>query len=160
MALNGCAPLSHATISLDGSDPLDPASVAMIEVIETNPDRGVVIQGVDHRLVTIPRTATILRTWSFALAPGSHVLFLSSVPAGLPWLPQSIECFIAEARVDSGVTYVLRMEGTPRAPVLARKDTAEIIATGRLVDRAPVMLRRCRWQQSGPRAPQPASIPT
>lgn len=142
---SGCAPLSHGIVSLGGADIANPSAVAWIEA-DLDLDRTVVIQGVDRNLETMPRVASVLRAWTFAIAPGPHLLWLSSAPAGIPWLPQSIECYVAEVRVEAGGHYLLRLEGDPPVPVLARKDTAQIVATGRLVDRAPVMLRRCRFE--------------
>lgn len=143
LLLAGCAPLTESVVALDGASPGDPASVATLAIDPAHP---LLLRGVDGQAVTTSQVPNALRSWSFLLPPGSHRLWLSTVPYGHPLLPQKIGCYVIDARLDAGLRYVLRYDPGAESALLVREGSADPAVGGRLVDRPFVFERACRFE--------------
>ena len=143
-ATSGCAPLSHSLVSLDGSATGAPSAVATLTL---DPDNPLILRGLDGAPIRPVRVPSALRTWSFVVKPGKHLLWASSVPYGLPLLPQSMRCYAIDVRLEAGTEYVLRHDADRRHALVVRRGAAAPEATGRLVDEPSIMERSCRWDE-------------
>ena len=143
-AISGCAPLSHSRISLDGSATDAPSAVATLEL---DPDHPLILRGLDATPIRPLRVPSALRTWSFSVKPGRHLLWASSVPYGLPLLPQSMRCYAIDVQLEAGAEYVLRHDADRRHALVVRRGAAAPEAIGRLVDEPSIMERSCRWDE-------------
>lgn len=143
-AISGCAPLSHSRISLDGSATDAPSAVATLEL---DPDHPLILRGLDATPIRPLRVPSALRTWSFSVKPGRHLLWASSVPYGLPLLPQSMRCYAIDVQLEAGAQYVLRHDADRRHALVVRRGAAAPEAIGRLVDEPSIMERSCRWDE-------------
>lgn len=141
--LSGCAPLSRSVVPVDGASPEDIAAVSMLTVDSQHP---LLLRGVDERPLPVVRVPSALRTWSFAVSPGRHTLWISTVPYGHPLIPQFIRCYVMDVSLEPGSSYVLRYEPARELALLLRPDDSEPRATGQLVDRPLMLARDCRWQ--------------
>lgn len=143
LVLGGCAPLSHSIVSLDGSDTGNLAAVALLS---TDSDHPLLLRGVDGQPLGTVRVPNAFRSWSFVLAPGKHLLWVSSVPYGHPLLPQFIRCYAMDVSLEPGSHHVLQYEPTHEEALLRRQGGTQAVATGRLVDKPLMLERNCRWQ--------------
>ena len=139
----GCASLSASVISVDGADPADHAHIARIAV---NADRPVLLRAVDGQHLSGVHVSSRVRSYTYALRPGSHVLWLSNVPYGIPFLPQHLKCFVMHATLSAGATYELRFDADTQKPVLKHSAADEPDIEGRLVDEPFIFERGCKWQ--------------
>lgn len=73
-------------------------------------------------------------------------MWLSSVPYGIPLLPQTLKCYVLSATLRAGSTYELRFDNARDVPVLAASVESEHPVEGRLVDKAFILERGCKWQ--------------
>src|SRR5512147_2547855 len=73
----GCAALSQSTVSVDGASDMDPSRIARVSV---DPDRPVLLRGVDSKLLPGVQVSSRLQVFTYVLPPGTHSLWLSSVP--------------------------------------------------------------------------------
>jgi hypothetical protein len=141
LLLAGCAPLSRSVVSLDGAPTDEPARVARLVIDERDP---LLLKGLDGRELPV-RVPSALFDWIFVVAPGRHVLWLTDVPAGHPLLPQFLRCYVMDATLQAGQTYVLRHDLAGEQAQLRRANTGVLEATGRLVDKPFVVVPECRW---------------
>ena len=141
--LNGCAPLSHSIISLDGSGTENLSTVSLLTIDYEHP---LLLRGIDEKPVGIVRVPSAFRNWSFVVSPGKHLLWVSSMPYGHPLVPQFIRCFAIDVSLDPGSHYILRYDPTQELALLLRPDSTQPEATGRLVDKPLMLERNCRWQ--------------
>ena len=103
--LCGCAPLTHSLISLDGSDT---ESLSAVSVLSLDSQYPLILRGLDGTLLPQVRVSSAFRTWSFVLSPGRHLLWASSVPYGLPLIPQFLRCYAIDVWLEPGSLYILR----------------------------------------------------
>jgi hypothetical protein len=141
--LSGCSALWHSIIPLDGTSLDDPASTSRLSIDSEHP---ALLRGLDEQLLPGVQVPNALRTLTYALRPGAHVLWASSVPYGHPLVPQYIRCYVINATFAPGLRYVLRDDPEHELAVLFRAGDAEPLAVGKLVDKPLVMERSCRWQ--------------
>jgi hypothetical protein len=146
-ALAGCAALSNAVIAIDSADPSDTAGVSMIMLDQRSP---ALLRAVDAKMIEGVHVPSALRSFTFVLRPGPHELWMSSVPAGLPWLPQRIDCYVVRAVLAAGSRYVLSIDKERDLAVLSGSELTGSPATGTVVDRPFVFERSCRWQAPKP----------
>lgn len=139
----GCAVLRGTEIHIDGTLTKDSAEVARIAV---HPGKPVLLRAVDEEFLASIQVSNYLRPITYVLTPGRHVLWLSEVPAGIPFIPQHINCFTMLVTLVAGKDYDLELGSPEKVPTLRRSDSAEEVAVGVLVDRAFLMERGCRWQ--------------
>jgi hypothetical protein len=104
------------------------------------------LRGVDGQLLPGVQVPSALRAVTYVLPPGAHVLWVSSAPAGIPFVPEQIRCFIIDAMFVPGSAYVLREDPKREVAILFRAGDEEPLATGRLVDNPLAMERKCRWR--------------
>lgn len=140
----GCAVLPEAVIAIGDASAHAADRVARITVDTRHP---AVVHAVDGTPVGV-QVAMALRPVHYLLPPGVHTLWVSSAPAGLPWLPQRIHCYVLEATFGAGA-YALRFDEGAHAPVLTGPEGVGAAVQGRLVDAPWVMERRCRWDGAG-----------
>lgn len=140
--LAGCAPLSSSIVSLDGADARDPSAVATIGIDGWRP---LIVRGVDGRLVRGLCLESALRSCTFVAAPGRHTLWVTSTPAGIPLIVQSIRCYAIEVVLAAGSRYTLRDDPERATAVVLVQGSTEPVAVGRLVDQPLVIGRGCRW---------------
>ena len=138
----GCVALTESVQSIDGADPDAPGSVARIAVDTGHP---VLLRAVDGKFLSSVQLSSKLRSFAYVLHPGTHVLWVSSAPYGLPLVPQHIQCFVLHARLSPGSSYTLRFDVAAQVPVLAHAANAEPDAVGSLVDEPLILERGCRW---------------
>lgn len=141
----GCAPLTHSHITLDGSATDAPSAAATLSL---DPDNPLILRGLDGAPIRPIRVPSALRTWSFSVKPGRHLLWASSVPWGLPLLPQTMRCYAIDVQLEAGTEYVLRHDADRRNALVVRRGATVPEATGRLVDEPWIMERSCRWEES------------
>lgn len=87
----------------------------------------------------------MVRSFTYVLHPGTHVLWVSTAPYGFPFLPQRIRCYVLEVRLAAGSGYTMRFDASAQAPVLVRAGASAPEAVGALVDEALLSERGCRW---------------
>lgn len=141
--LGACAPLSLSVISLDGSGTDNLSIVARLSADAGHP---LILRGIDGHPIATVRVPSALRNWSFVVAPGKHLLWVSSVPYGHPLFPQFIRCYAIDASLDAGAQYILRFDPADEQALLLRHGSTQAEATGRLVDKPLMLERNCRWQ--------------
>lgn len=141
----GCAPLTHSHITLDGSATDAPSAAATLSL---DPDNPLILRGLDGAPIRPLRVPSALRTWTFFVKPGRHLLWASSVPWGLPLWPQSMRCYAIDVQLEAGTEYVLRHDADRRHALVVRRGATVPEATGRLVDEPWIMERSCRWEES------------
>jgi len=111
-----------------------------------DPGRPVLLRAVDEEFLPSIQVSNYLRQITYVLPPGRHVLWLSEVPAGIPFIPQHINCFTMLVTLVAGEIYDLELGSPEMVPTLRESESAEEVAVGVLVDRAFLMERGCRWQ--------------
>lgn len=136
--LAGCAVLPDAVIAVGGATGDTTARMA----VDTR--HPVLVHAVDGASLGV-QVSNALRPVTYQLAPGPHVLWVSSAPAGVPFLPQRIHCFVLEANFAPGWDYTLHFDTAAREPVLRSPRAPGAGVRGRLVDAPLVMERRCKW---------------
>lgn len=141
--LTACAPLTHSIVALDGADTGNLAAVAMLDNDEWQP---LLVRGIDGHPIDAIRVPNLFRDWSFVVTPGSHRLWLSSVPHGHPFVPQTIRCYAMEVVLAPGERYILRDDPWHDRALLLRPGSDQPAAVGALVDKPFVFERACRWQ--------------
>jgi hypothetical protein len=141
--LTACAPLTHSIVALDGADTGNLAAVAMLDNDEWQP---LLVRGIDGHPIDAIRVPSLFRDWSFVVTPGSHRLWLSSVPHGHPFVPQTIRCYAMEVVLAPGERYILRDDPWHDRALLLRPGNDQPAAVGALVDKPFVFERACRWQ--------------
>ncbi len=141
--VTACAPLSQSVQSIDGANPEAGGSVARIAIDTTHP---VLLRAVDGTFLATAQVSSSLRSFAYVLHPGTHVLWVSSAPYGLPLVPQRIKCYVLNVRLSAGSSYTLRFDVPTQAPVLAHAASSEPEAVGALVDEPLVLERACRWR--------------
>ncbi len=141
--LAACAPLTHSIIALDGADT---GNLAAVAVFDNDDQQPLLVRGIDGRPIDAIRVPSVFRDWSFVVTPGSHRLWLSSVPHGHPFLPQFIRCYAMEVALAPGERYILRDDPEHDLALLLRPGTPQPAAVGTLVDKPFVFERACRWQ--------------
>lgn len=142
VAFGGCAPLSHSIISLDGSGTESLASVAVLIYDSRYP---LLLHGLDGKPLDTVRVPSALRTWSFVVSPGKHLLWVSSVPYGHPLIPQFIRCYTIDVTLEPANCYILLYDAANEQALLLRQGTREPVAYGHLADKPLVFERSCRW---------------
>lgn len=141
--ISGCAPLSHSVIPFDVPLTDDYTQVA---VMSDHSRRPVLLRGIDQIFLSTIRIPNAFRDTLYLLTPGQHVLWVSSVPYGHPFLPQAIRCYVLNAHFERGARYVLEEEPDHERVRMLFEGSDQPVASGQLVDKAPVFLRDCRWQ--------------
>jgi hypothetical protein len=141
-ATGGCAALSQSIVSLDGSDTRNLASVS---ILTADPERPLLLRGIDRHLISPVRVPSAFRNWLFVVSPGKHVLWVTSVPYGNPLFPQFIRCYVFDVSLDPGSRYILRYDSAQEQTLLLRQGEATPEATGLLVDKPLMLERNCRW---------------
>jgi hypothetical protein len=139
----GCAALSQSVISVGGANAEDRASVARIAV---DTDRPVILRAVDEKFLPGVHVSSRLRSFTYALLPGNHVLWVSDTPAGIPFIPQRLKCYIMHITLSAGADYDLRFDTASQKPVLRHTAGSEPAVEGILVDEPLVIERGCKWQ--------------
>lgn len=139
----GCAALSQSVISVDGASPEHPDSTVRIAVDTDNP---VLLRAVDEKPLSGVQVSSRLRAYTYVLAPGTHVLWVSSAPYGLPLVPQRLGCYVIDAELAAGSSYLLHFDTARQAPVLTHSAGTAPEAAGRLVDEPLVIERACKWK--------------
>jgi hypothetical protein len=114
--------------------------------IAVDPARPVLVRGVDDVLLPGVHVSNHLRPLAYLLPAGAHVLWLSEVPYGIPFLPQHINCFVMLVDLAAGADYELRLDSRMGLPVLVRPGAESAEATGRFVDRPFLPERGCQWR--------------
>lgn len=138
-----CSALSQSVVSVDGANAEWTDLVARIAV---DTERPVLIRAVDEKNISSVQLSSRLRSFTYALHPGRHVLWVSSAPYGLPLVPQRLKCYIINATLTAGALYLLRFDATRQTPVLSQPAGSESEATGILVDEPFIHERSCRWR--------------
>jgi hypothetical protein len=136
----GCAALSSSVIPIDGASPDDSGAVARITLANA------LLRAVDEKLIPGVQVPSALRSYTYVLAPGRHSLWVSSVPHGLPWLPQRISCYVFDVVLAPGSSYVLDVDARTEVAILSGSEPSGSPAIGVLVDKPFVMERSCRWR--------------
>lgn len=139
----GCAALSQSVISVDGASLEHPDSTARITIDTEKP---VLLRAVDGKPLPGSRVSSRLRSYAYVLRPGTHVLWVSSAPYGLPLVPQRIGCYVIDAEFPAGSSYSLRFDAVRQAPVLTHSAGAAPEVAGVLVDEPLVLERGCNWR--------------
>ncbi|QKS27515.1 MAG: hypothetical protein HT579_00155 [Candidatus Accumulibacter similis] len=139
----GCAALSHSFVSVGDASPETPATVALVTV---DTDRPVLLRAVDKQHFLGVQVSSKLRAYTYALTPGEHVLWLSSAPYGLPFVPQRRKCFVLTVSLLAGSSYTLRSDDGNQAPILTNEAGGQPDVAGMLVDEPLVLERGCKWQ--------------
>jgi len=129
--------------SIGGADPEALSTVARIAVDTEHP---VLLRAVDEGYLSSVHVSSKLRSFTYVLHPGTHVLWVSSAPYGLALVPQRIKCYVLEATLSAGSSYTLRFDVPAQVPVLARAASSEPEAAGSLVDEALILERTCKWR--------------
>jgi hypothetical protein len=138
----GCAALSRSMIFVDGASPDNPDAVARVAV---DTERPVVLRAVDEKALPDIRVSSRLRSVTYVLRPGTHVLWASSAPYGLPLVPQRLKCYVIRAGFVAGAVYTLRFDVHRQAPVLGSPTAPEPQVMGVLVDEPLISERGCKW---------------
>lgn len=73
-------------------------------------------------------------------------MWLSSVPYGLPFLPQHLKCYVLSAMLLPGSTYELRFDAAKDVPVLASSVESKLDVEGQLVNKPFILERGCQWR--------------
>lgn len=139
----GCAPLSQSVQSIEGANPVYVESVARIAVDAAHP---VLLRAVDEKPLSSVQVSSMLRSFTYVLHPGTHVLWVSSAPYGLPLVPQRIKCYVLTARLTAGSSYTLRFDVPAQVPVLVNAAGSKFEVQGTLVDEPLIMERGCKWR--------------
>ena len=141
--LGACAPLSYSIVSLDGSGT---DNLSIVSRLRADVEHPLLVRGIDGHPVATVRVPSALRNWTFVVAPGKHLLWVSSAPYGHPLLPQFIRCYAIDVSLDPGAQYILRYDHANEQALLLRHGGTQAEATGRLVDKPLMLERNCRWQ--------------
>lgn len=141
--LAACAPLSQSVQSIEGANPEAGGSVARLTVDTIHP---VLLRAVDETFLAGVQVSSALRSFEYVLHAGSHVLWVSSAPYGLPLVPQRVKCYVLNVRLSAGSSYTLRFDVQTQVPVLAHQASSEPQVVGVLVDEPLVLERACRWR--------------
>mgnify|MGYP007060373240 FL=1 len=139
----GCAALSHSFVSVGDASPETPAAIALVTV---DTDRPVLLRAVDKQHFIGVQVSSKLRAFTYVLTPGEHVLWLSSAPYGLPFVPQRLKCFVLTVSLLAGSSYTLRSDDGNQAPILTNEAGGQPDVAGMLVDEPLVLERGCKWQ--------------
>lgn len=139
----GCAALTQSVISVGGAGAGDGASLARIAI---DPDRPVLLRAVDQKMLPGVQVSSRVRAFTYELPAGSHVLWVSSTPYGLPFIPQRLRCYVMQVTLSPGADYDLRFDRASQKPVLSHAASSEPAVEGVLVDEPLVTERACRWQ--------------
>jgi hypothetical protein len=142
VVFGGCAPLTHKIISLDGASAENLDSVALLIPDTRYP---LLLRGLDGHPLDTVRVPSALRTWSFVVSPGKHLLWVSSVPYGHPFIPQFIRCYTIDVTLEAAKRYILRYDATSEKALLLHQGDKEPLSYGCLVDKPLVFQRSCRW---------------
>lgn len=137
----GCGVLTEARIPAGAGDAAPDGGVAELAV---DPDRPVLLRGVDRRLVSGIHVSNRLRAVVYLVPAGPRELWLSDVPFGLPLLPQRMHCYVMKTTLVAGTRYTLVQDSRMQAPVLDDPRGGPR-AVGTLVDAPSIMERSCRW---------------
>jgi len=113
-------------------------------VVDT--DRPVLLRAVDEKVLPGVQVSSRLRSFTYVLHPGVHVLWVSNAPYGLPLIPQRLKCYVIRATLLPGLIYSLRFDVTRQVPILAHLTGAEPDIEGVLVDEPLAFERGCKWQ--------------
>lgn len=141
--VTACAPLSQSVQTVEGANPEDVGSVVRLSIDTTHP---VLLRAVDETFLARVQVSSALRSYTYVLHAGTHVLWVSSAPYGLPLVPQRIKCYVLNVRLSAGASYTLRFDVPTQVPVLVRATGSEPEAVGVLVDEPLVFERSCRWR--------------
>jgi hypothetical protein len=146
----GCASggsLHERFVEVDGARIGSGGDTSRVTLVSLDARRPVLLRGVDGQLLSsIGQVPSALQAWTYVLHPGPHTLWVSSVPAGLPFVPQRLSCWIVGATLHAGERYLLQWNDQYDAPILARGGAEGTVVVGRLVDQPLVIERACRWQ--------------
>jgi hypothetical protein len=143
LSLTSCAPISHSLISLDGSDTND---LSHASVLLDSTKRPLLLRGLDGKPLSKVRIPNVMQDYSYVLSAGKHVLWVSSIPYGQPLIPQYLRCYVIDVTFEHNTRYILEEHQDHEQAVVLHENTKQEIAVGRLVDKAPVFQRNCRWQ--------------
>lgn len=141
--LAGCAVLPRSEIPVDGAPHAEDAEVARISI---HPGKPVLLRAVDEKLLASIQISNYLRPLTYVLRPGTHVLWLSEPPAGIPFLPQRVNCHVMSVNLAPGTSYVLELDSRGSQPTLRRVDSVSPDSVGVVVDRPLLIERGCKWQ--------------
>jgi hypothetical protein len=142
-SIAGCAPLSQSVVAIGGASPAASDAVARIDIDTEHP---VLLRAVDETFLSSIQVSSKLRSFTYVLHPGSHALWVSSAPYGLPLTPQRLKCFVINAKLSAGSSYTLRINVPAQTPVLAHSTGSEPQVTGSLVDEPLILERGCKWR--------------
>jgi hypothetical protein len=142
-AFAGCAVLPSAEIRIDGATHAADLEAARISI---HPGKPVLIRAVDERLLPSIQVSNYLRPITYVLPPGEHVLWLSEPPAGVPFLPQRVSCYVMRATLVANTAYVLELNKQIMLPTLRKVSLDELDSVGVVVDRPLLIERGCKWQ--------------
>ena len=99
--------LLHSVVSVDNAEANGAASASRVFVDE---DRPVILHAVDGKLLPVLHVSNRLRSITYLIRPGTHVLWLSSTLYGLPFVPQRIKCFVLHTTLSAATEYRLRFD--------------------------------------------------
>jgi hypothetical protein len=139
----GCAALSQSVVSVGGARAEDRASVARIAV---DTERPVLLRAVDEKPLASVQVSSRLRSFTYVLLAGNHVLWLSDTPYGIPIVPQRLKCYVMQTMLSAGADYELRFDPALQKPVLRHVANREPSVEGILVDEPLVLERGCKWR--------------
>ena len=114
--------------------------------VTVDTDRPVLLRAVDKQHLLGVQVSSSLRAFTYVLTPGEHVLWLSSAPYGLPFVPQRLKCFVLTVSLLAGSSYTLRSDDGNQAPILTNEAGGQPDVAGMLVDEPLVLERGCKWQ--------------
>lgn len=136
-------PFTATLIPVLGAPLDDPVRVARLNERTKNP---LLLRGVDRQpLETLRIPAAGWKDYDYVLTDGRHALWVISMPAGYPPIPQRILCYAVEVELAGGMRYLLKEALHPRQALLLRADTGGQVAVGPLIDEPWVFSRTCRW---------------
>lgn len=143
LLLGGCAMFSNQVINVDGAHDVNDASASFISI---STDQPAILRAVDEKMLPGIDVPNAFRSLAYVLEPGTRVLWLSSVPAGIPLVPQRIACYVLKATMIAGARYTLYIDPKTELAGLMREGGTEPPIMGQLVDNPFVFQRNCRWK--------------
>jgi len=130
-------------VQVSGAQPDDTSNASTLRI---DPAEPVLLRAVDGALLPSVQVSNHLRPLAYSLPAGTHILWLSELPYGFPFVPQYIDCFVMQVTLIPGSRYNLRLDPRLKLPVLSRGGTAEAEAVGKVVDRPLLIERGCQWR--------------
>ena len=68
------------------------------------------------------------------------------MPYGHPFIPQRISCYAVDVELEPGGRYLLAEDEDQGQAFVIREATHEVVAEGKLVDKAWMFQENCRWK--------------